>query len=113
MRIANMKKIIITLVTNTLLFLSVLSYGHTQCCQDMGGISYCDGSAGRYICKSGDFSSCYCKKTAVMDLQNIQGCCTWHGGVFKTTDLNQVICNDGTLSEICSYTVPEGGFSWY
>lgn len=72
------------------------------CCGGMGGISYCDSSAGRYVCQNGDYSVCYCTRHAVMDLQFIQGCCIWQGGVRTVTALGKVICRDGTEAEICS-----------
>lgn len=74
-----------------------------MCCGDMGGISYCDSLAGRYVCNNGFYSTCYCTRHAVMDLQKIQGCCLWHGGVL-TIDLKTgtVVCNDGAFSEVCS-----------
>jgi len=74
-----------------------------DCCNRMGGVQYCDDSAGRFVCKNGSYSSCYCTRHAVMDLQKIQGCCLWQGGIFKvdlTTSL--VICNNGGVSELCS-----------
>jgi hypothetical protein len=73
-----------------------------NCCDSMGGISYCDSSAGRYVCKNGDYSACYCTIHAVMDLQKIAGCCLWQGGVFQVDELGLVICNNGSISEICS-----------
>jgi hypothetical protein len=73
-----------------------------NCCDRLGGISYCDSSAGRYVCKNGDYSSCYCTIHAVMDLQKLQGCCLWQGGVFKIDELGLVICNNGSISELCS-----------
>jgi len=37
-----------------------------------------------------------------MDLQFIQGCCLWQGGV-RTVDIGgRVICRNGTEAEICS-----------
>jgi hypothetical protein len=53
------------------------------------------------VCKNGEYSSCYCTRHAVMDLQKIAGCCLWHGGVLRA-EVNLVVCNDGTLSEECS-----------
>jgi hypothetical protein len=37
-----------------------------------------------------------------MDLQNVQGCCTWQGGVMTTDPWGLVICNNGGVSEICT-----------
>ncbi|KTD06759.1 hypothetical protein A8135_03730 [Legionella jamestowniensis] len=74
-----------------------------NCCGNMGGINYCDTSAGRYVCTNGYYSSCYCTRHAVMDLQKIQGCCLWQGGVLKVDETTGVIvCNNGGISEICS-----------
>lgn len=73
------------------------------CCNGMGGIRYCDSSAGRFVCNNGYYSSCYCTRHAVMDLQKIMGCCLWHGGVLRSDDgAGVVICRDGTISETCS-----------
>lgn len=79
------------------------------CCSGMGGISYCDSSAGRLVCNNGFYSSCYCTRHAVMDLTHIQGCCLWQGGVMRMDDpTGLVLCNNGGISEICSYqaTIP-------
>lgn len=74
-----------------------------SCCEDMGGISYCDSSAGRYVCNNGYFSSCYCTRHAVMDLQDVQGCCLYHGGVLpRISTYGIVMCRDGTIAELCS-----------
>lgn len=77
-----------------------------DCCSRQGGVKYCDSSAGRYVCNDGNYSVCYCTRHAVMDLQKIQGCCLWHGGVFKINELGSVICNDSTVSEICTRQNP-------
>lgn len=76
------------------------------CCSKMGGISYCDSSAGRYVCQNGFYSSCYCTRHAIMDMQSIEGCCIWQGGVFKVTPKGLVICNNGGVSELCSLQNP-------
>lgn len=76
------------------------------CCSQMGGISYCDSSAGRYVCKNGYYSSCYCTRHAVMDLQRIEGCCLWQGGVMAVDPMGLVICNNGGVSELCSLQTP-------
>ncbi|WP_242604461.1 hypothetical protein [Legionella gresilensis] len=73
-----------------------------QCCEKMGGVSYCDSSAGRLVCKNGYYSSCYCTRHAIMDLQNVQGCCLWQGGVLTVDEGGLVICNNGGISELCS-----------
>lgn len=78
-----------------------------NCCGGMGGVQYCDSSAGRMVCKNGDYSTCYCTRHAVMDLQKIAGCCLWQGGVFKLSERGLVICRDGGISEICSLQTPE------
>ena len=76
------------------------------CCVNMGGIKYCDSSAGRYVCENGYYSSCYCTRHAVMDLQKIQGCCLWQGGVFKVDELGLVVCNNGGVSDVCNLQTP-------
>ena len=77
-----------------------------NCCAGMGGIQYCDSSAGRYVCHNGSYSSCYCTRHAVMDLQRIQGCCLWQGGVLLVDEVGLVICNNGGVSEVCSLQTP-------
>ncbi len=77
-----------------------------DCCSKMGGIQYCDSSAGRYVCKNGYYSSCYCTRHAVMDLQRIEGCCIWQGGVMLVDNVGLVICNNGGVSELCSLQTP-------
>lgn len=76
------------------------------CCKDMGGVSYCDSSSGRYVCNNGYYSSCYCTRHAVMDLQKIQGCCLWQGGVMAVNEVGLVVCNNGGISELCSLQTP-------
>ena len=83
------------------------------CCTKMGGIKYCDSSAGRYVCENGYYSSCYCTRHAVMDLQKIEGCCLWQGGVLAVDELGVVVCNNGGASEACSLqTVVEKYAAW-
>jgi hypothetical protein len=75
----------------------------TECCQGMGGIHYCDSSAGRFVCRNGDYSSCYCTRHAIMDFQDLRGCCLWQGGIAQDPDIyGMVVCRDGSISEICS-----------
>ena len=84
------------------------------CCIAKGGVNYCDSSAGRYVCNDGDYSSCYCTRHAVMDLQKIQGCCLWQGGVMKVDPSSGlVICNNGGVSEMCSIQHPIKAVSLY
>lgn len=73
-----------------------------NCCDKMGGIRYCDSSAGRYVCNNGDYSACYCTIHAIMDLQKISGCCLWQGGVLKISPTGVVLCRNGGASEMCS-----------
>lgn len=73
-----------------------------RCCDKMGGVSYCDRTAGRYVCHNGAYSTCYCTQHAIMDLQTVNGCCLWHGGVLSVTPEKIVLCNDGSVSEECS-----------
>jgi hypothetical protein len=78
------------------------------CCSKMGGINYCDSSAGRLVCNNGFYSTCYCTRHAVMDLQLLKGCCLWNGGVspdYVTSGL--VVCNDGSISEECTLQNPQ------
>lgn len=77
-----------------------------ECCASMGGIQYCDSSAGRFVCKDGNYSSCYCTPHAIMDLQEVAGCCMWQGGVLAIDPTGLVICNNGGVSEICSRQTP-------
>jgi hypothetical protein len=75
----------------------------SNCCAEMGGVSYCDSSAGRLVCKNGFYSACYCDRHAVMDLQLLKGCCLWKGGILPTYDsAGAVVCRDGSVSEACS-----------
>lgn len=97
-----------TLILAPLLFLSASCAFSDGCCDKMGGISYCDSSAGRFVCHNGFYSACYCTRHAVMDLQLLQGCCLWRGGVLPTYDTSGlVICNDGSASEECSLQKPK------
>ena len=61
------------------------------CCSKMGGVSYCDSSAGRLVCKNGFYSACYCTPHAIMDLQLFRGCCLWKGGVVQTYNVNGLV----------------------
>lgn len=90
------------------LFSATLSLAFANgCCKQMGGVSYCDSSAGRLVCQNGFYSTCYCTRHAVMDLQLFKGCCLWHGGVLPTFDnTGLVVCNDGAISEECSLQSP-------
>ncbi|MDP3559947.1 MAG: hypothetical protein Q8R79_06345 [Legionellaceae bacterium] len=79
--------------------------GTTGCCATMGGINYCDRSTGRYICSNGYVSACYCSRHAVMDFQNIEGCCLWAGGVMVVAPTGVVVCRNGSVSEQCSLQI--------
>ena len=72
-----------------------------RCNREKQPISYCDTSAGRLVLKSGEYSKYYCRNTAIMDLQHVSGCCTWHGGVLLIR-MGKVVCSDGSVSPICS-----------
>lgn len=74
----------------------------STCCGSMGGVNYCDSSAGRLVCNNGEYSSCYCERHAVMNLQLLQGCCLWRGGVLSVDPNGVVICQDGRISEECT-----------
>lgn len=84
-----------------------------KCCGNMGGIRYCDSSAGRFVCNNGYYSSCYCDRHAIMDLRHIPGCCVWQGGVSRIDPTGQVVCNNGGISEECTLQNPvEPVASW-
>lgn len=83
-----------------------LSCSQQVCCGGMGGVQYCDSSAGRLVCNNGYYSSCYCTRHAIMDLQQVGGCCTWKGGVFAISPTGVVVCHDGSFSEICTLATP-------
>lgn len=91
-------------------FILVLLFSNANadtCCKKMGGVSYCDSSAGRLVCKNGFYSACYCTRHAVMDLQLLRGCCLWRGGVMSEyANTGEIICNDGSISEECSLENP-------
>jgi len=82
------------------------------CCSKMGGVNYCDSSAGRLVCNNGFYSTCYCTPHAVMDLHLLQGCCLWKGGVMPLdilhggTPSGLIVCRDGSVSEECSLQNP-------
>lgn len=78
-----------------------------NCCSSMGGVQHCDSTAGRYVCQNGEYSTCYCTRHAVMNLQKIEGCCLWQGGVFRVTESGLVVCNNGGVSEVCTLQTPE------
>lgn len=106
-----MMKLIIKIICATLLLwigisLQAEATCANSCCERMGGIHYCDSSAGRYVCRNGDYSACYCTRHAVMDLQLLAGCCLWQGGVLKVTERGFVLCNNGGFSEMCSLQSP-------
>lgn len=88
------------------------SCADSNCCAG-SGISYCDSSLGHYVCRNGDYSTCYCDRHAIMAMDRFKGCCMWHGGVFKVNGYGAVICNDNTVSELCSsHNAPEKIASW-
>lgn len=98
---------------SAILLTSLISLGANSlyadgCCNRMGGISYCDSSAGRLVCNNGFYSACYCTRHSVMDLQLLKGCCLWKGGVHPSIKRSGlVVCNDGSISEECSLQNPE------
>lgn len=95
----NLKKIVLAGILS-LLLAPVFA---DSCCGKMSGVSYCDSSAGRLVCKNGFYSACYCNRHAVMDLQLLKGCCLWQGGVLPAYNgTSLVVCNDGSISEECS-----------
>lgn len=99
----SIKKILFTGLLNLIVSCAFAN----ECCNQMGGVNYCDSSAGRLVCNNGFYSTCYCTRHAVMDLQLLKGCCLWHSGVLPTFDTTGlVICNDGSVSEECSLQRP-------
>jgi hypothetical protein len=97
-----------TIFLTSILSLFIAPVFADGCCNQMGGINYCDSSAGRLVCNNGFYSACYCTRHAVMDLQYLKGCCLWHGGVLPTRDgSGLIVCNDGWLSEECTLQNPE------
>lgn len=104
----------------TLLLTCILSmlispvFAKGGCCSKMGGVNYCDSSAGRVVCNNGFYSACYCTRHAVMDLQLLKGCCLWQGGVMPTYDsTGLVVCRDGSVSEECSNSNLSGTLGIY
>ena len=73
-----------------------------KCCYG-SGISYCDATAGHYVCNDGGYSACLCTNQAPVSTyrQLALGCCLWHGGVVASS-LGQVVCADGSMSDVCS-----------
>lgn len=104
-----LKLYLMTLILTTALVTEAIA----GCCDGLNGIRYCDSSAGRYVCQNGDYSTCYCTRHAIMDLQKLEGCCLWQGGVFKISDDRQVLCNNGSVSEICTIQNPAKQFATY
>lgn len=72
------------------------------CCDNDTSVRYCDTSAGFNVLQNGDYANSYCTRHAVMNLQKLEGLCLWRGGVAQITERKEVICNDGTVSEISS-----------
>ena len=77
-----------------------------RCCAPHG-ISYCDLSSGHYVCSDGGYSACICTEQAAISSYDrlLIGCCLWHGGVIASSPMGQVICGDGSLSEVCSSNI--------
>ncbi|MFT4060108.1 MAG: neurogenic locus notch [Legionella sp.] len=104
------KPILVASMLNLLLSPSFAAKKYSiGCCNKMGGVSYCDSSAGRLVCNNGFYSTCYCTPHAVMDLQLLRGCCLWRGGVLPPSVASPsglVVCNDGSVSEECSLQNP-------
>ncbi len=76
--------------------------GAHQCCAP-NGISYCDISSGHYVCSDGGYSTCICQSTTPVTTYAtlMLDCCLWHGGI-AANNLGIVVCNDGSVSEVCS-----------
>lgn len=96
-----------TIILTGMLSLFISPVFADACCNKMGGVNYCDSSAGRLVCNNGFYSTCYCTRHAVMDLQLLRGCCLWRGGVLpESSNSGLVVCNDGSVSEECSLVNP-------
>lgn len=95
-----------------LTLLLVTHLATASCPSDMT-IYYCDSSAGRNVLTNGDYSSTYCTRHAVMNLQKLKGCCMWQGGVEKINEKGVVQCRDGSISEICTLQVPHDKVALY
>lgn len=107
------KKIVLASMLS-LLLTPAFAGGDGGCCARMGGVNYCDSSAGRLVCQNGFYSACYCTRHAVMDLQLLKGCCLWHGGVLPSYNgSGLIVCNDGYVSEECSLYNPSAALSVY
>lgn len=70
---------------------------------------YCDTSGGRMVLNNGSYSQLYCRRSAVMNFQSLSGCCTWNGGVMLVKQGN-VICNDSSVSPVCSLQNEKSNF---
>lgn len=107
-----LKTLFLTMLLSMLIFPAFAS--KSLCCSKMGGVNYCDSSAGRLVCNNGFYSTCYCTPHAVMDLQLLSGCCLWRGGVRPDYDTSGlVVCNDGSVSEECSLQKPKDKVAIY
>lgn len=89
----------------TLLLALILISPITLACENGNDVRYCDSSTGLNVNQNGDYGSSYCTRHAVMDMQKFAGMCMWHGGVAKITDKQEVICNDGSLSELSTLQI--------
>mgnify|MGYP003126800624 CR=1 FL=1 len=99
---------LLLLVTSLAIPVTASAACGANCCGDMGGVQYCDSSSGRFVCHNGRYSSCYCTRHAVMDMQAFEGCCMWKGGVFKIDYTHGfVVCNNGGVSPMCTLGNPQ------
>lgn len=102
------KRLIISLLFLAMPFSMIYaSCSGEACCSLMGGVSYCDSSAGRLVCNNGEYSDCYCTRHAVMDMQKFTGCCMWKGGVLRVNEKGIFLCRNGGISEECTLQTPE------
>jgi hypothetical protein len=69
-------------------------------CKNGNDVRYCDSSSGLNVNQNGDYGSSYCTRHAIMDMQKFAGVCMWHGGVANITETQEIICNDGSFSEL-------------
>jgi hypothetical protein len=100
----NIKKVTSSILLSLLCpFVILNAHAKIKCNSETNGtkILYCDTSAGRSVLDNGDYSKTYCRWIAVMDLQSVNTCCTWKGGVMLVKQ-GKVICGDGSLSTVCS-----------
>jgi hypothetical protein len=96
-----------------LLLLLYGGFSFACCSKKTPDVCYCDSSVGRNVLNTGEYSSSYCTRRAVMNLQKFEGCCMWHGGVAKVSEKGGVQCKDGSRSELCTLQMPHDKAALY